>query len=381
MPGGIEIDVMVVDNFIGPSNTLAAITAAADRTINMYEEVVAPGVGKGQTWLRNAPGLEVFASLAGSGVNVELFYQDDRAFAVCGDSFYELFIDGSSTNHGTVATLTGITPTMCSNGTAGHQIFITSGLNGYIFDTVADTLTLIADIDFPQGEAIAGEFMDGYFLVLIYQSRAFQISALEDGTDWDGLDIAERSEGSDNLVAMRRSHREIWFLGSQTGEIWYDNGDPDFPFAPIQGVFLEQGCSNVAVLQRIGNTVMWVTLSQDGSGVVNVADGYTPKRVSTFAIEDMIQGSNSSNLIAWTYQERGHWFYCLHLDGNDTTPVFDLSMGRWDERGTWDEPNQVWHPNRPISHCFGWGKHLVGDRLTGTVYRQSVDIYKQDLAA
>ena len=372
---------MVVENFIGPSNTLAAISAAADRTINMYEELVEPGFsGKGKTWLRNAPGLSVFASIAGSGVSVEMWAQNDRAFAIAGGSFYEVMSDGSSTNHGSVATMTGIVPTMCSNGTAGGQVFITSGLNGYIFNLTTDTLTLIADVDFPQGEALAGEFMDGYFLVLKYQSRAFQISALEDGTSWDGLDIAERSEASDNLVAMRRSHREIWLLGEQTGEVWFDNGDPDFPFAPVQGVFIEQGASSTACLQRIGNTVMWVSMDADGAGIVNMADGYTPSRVSTFAIEDMIQAAGASLCRAWTYQERGHWFYNLHLDGNDTTPVFDLTTGRWDERGTWDEANQVWHPNRPISHAYMFGNHLVGDRQTGTVYLQSVDIYSQDLA-
>jgi len=374
---------MIVENFIGPSNTLAAITASADRTINMYEELVDPGVAKGKTWLAPAPGLAVFSTLGGTGMSVELFYQNARVFAVAGEAFFEIFSDGSNTNYGAVASVSGITPTMCSNGTAGHQVFITSGLNGYIFDINTNVLTLIADTDFPQGSALEGEFMDGYFLVLINESRAFQISALEDGTDWDGLDIAERSEASDNLIAMRRSHREIWFMGNQTGEVWYDNGDPDFPFAPIQGVFIEQG-GKTSTLQRIANSVIWVSLDQDGSRVVNIADGYTPRRVSTFAIEFMLQSATAAtSMKGWTYQERGHWFYNLHIEGrDDTTPVFDLTMGRWAERGLWDEENQQWHPNRPISHCYSSSfiKHLVGDRSTGTVYHQSVDIFTQELA-
>jgi len=182
---------------------------------------------------------------------------------------------------------------------------------------------------------------------------------------------------------MRRSHREIWLMGSQTGEVWYDNGDPDFPFAPIQGVFIEQG-GKTSTLQRIANSVIWVSLDQDGSRIVNIADGYVPQRVSTFAIEFMLQSATSAaSMKGWTYQERGHWFYCLHVEGrDDTTPVFDLTLGRWAERGLWDEGNQQWHPNRPISHCYSsaFKKHLVGDRLTGTVYHQSVDLFTQDLA-
>ncbi len=379
---------MVVENFIGPSNTEAAITAAPDRTINMYEELVDPGFsGKGKTWLRAAPGLSIYSSLGGPGIEVScLFSQNDRTFAVAGDTCYEIYEDGTPVNYGTVATDPRVPVTMCSNGSAGGQIFITSGLNGYIFNLNTNTLTLIADIDFPQGEAVMSEFMDGYFLVAIAESRAFQISALEDGTSWDALDIAERSEASDDLRAIKRSHREIWVLGELTGEVWYDSGDPLFPFAPVQGVFIEIGCWSAFSVQRIGNTVMWLGANDSGMGMVWIADGYTPKRVSTFNIEDMLQVDLPTFYRSWVYQERGHEFYVLKpLDRVDTTPVFDLTMGRWDERGlldptSIDEDTLRWFPNRPVSHCFAYNKHLVGDGLTGTIYEQSVAILGMELA-
>lgn len=371
---------MIIPSFVGPSNTSAALTADADRSINTYVEPIKPGQGKSDAWLRRVPGLSVFASIAGAGVGVEIYAQNDQCWAVVGDQFVQIRFDGSWTAIGTVATSVGIQPTINSNGTAGHQIFITSGLNGYIYDTQTAAFGLIADIDFPQGEALMGAFMDGYFLVLVYQSRKFQISDLYDGTSWDGLDIAERSEASDNLSSMLRSHREIWLYGTQTGEVWYDNGDPDFPFAPVQGVFLEQGTGASFSPRRIGNTTIWLSQDQDGAGIVNMADGYTPTRVSTFALENLMTADNITDCRCWSYQERGHWFYVMHLEGNDTTWVFDLSTGLWHERGTWDEGAEVWHPNRPISHAWVFGKHLVGDRLTGTVYTQSVDLLSQDLA-
>lgn len=374
----------VVPSFIGPSNTAWALNVMADRTINAYEESTEPGNGKAPRVLRKAPGLSVFANTGGSGVNVpDVFAQDGRMWAVSGNNFLELFSDGSWTVYGTVSTLPNIVPTMCSNGTAGHQVFLTSGLNGYIFDTIANTLTLIADIDFPQGEALAGEFMDGYFLVLIYQSRRYQISALFDGTDWDGLDVAERSEGSDNLVDMVRNHREMWFPGSKTGEVWYDNGDPDFPFAPVQGVFLEQGAAASFTMKRVGNTVVWVGTNEQGAGIVWIANGYSPVRISTFPVEDAIQTAGPDGCRAWTYQEDGHEFYVLHCDNNETTWAYDLTLNRWHERAVLEndavEP-WVWSPNRPISHAYCFGKHLVGDRLTGTIYEQSSALLSQDLA-
>ncbi len=377
---------MIVENFIGPSNTLAALTADADQSVNVYEELVEPGTGKGQTWLRSAPGLEIYSSLGGPGMQVDLFWLNDRTFAVAGGTFYEIYEDGTGINYGTVTIDVRFPVTFCGNGSAGDQIFITSGLNGYIFDLGTNTLTLIAATDFPQGRALMGEFMDGYFLVVIFESRAFQISNLEDGTLWDGLDIAERSEAADDLRSITRSHREIWVLGELTGEVWFDSGDPDFPFAPVQGVFIEVGCWSGFTVKRIGNTIMWLGADERGTGMVWIADGYTPKRVSTHYIEDILQADTRTFYRCFVYQERGHEFYVIKpLDRDDTTPVFDITMGRWDDRGVNagldGNGKQLWHPYRPVSHCYAYYKHLVGDGVTGTIYEQSVDIFTQDLAA
>ena len=148
----------------------------------------------------------------------------------------------------------------------------------------------------------------------------------------------------------------------------------------MQGVFLEQGCALNALLRRIGNTVIWATFDTDGTGIVVMANGYTPQRVSTFGVETLL-AQPATNGHAWTYQEVGHWFCSFHMEGrDDATPVFDLTMDRWHERGLWVEADQEWLPNRPISHCFCFGKHLVGDRLTGTVYEQSSTLFDQELA-
>ena len=102
-------------------------------------------------------------------------------------------------------------PSICSNGTAGSQLFITNGDLGYIFDLSANTLTQIVDPGFPS-RARMGEFMDGYFFVLVTETRRFQISALEDGTTWDPLDVAERSEASDDISGIKRNPYLLAYL-------------------------------------------------------------------------------------------------------------------------------------------------------------------------
>lgn len=369
-----------IPGFVGPWNHLLSINADAEETINWMYEPTPPGTSNYRAWMPPTPGLRPWLTIqTASPVTCE-FEQDGRAWAIIGGDFREVFntVPPTSTFYGAVATDSN-PPTICSNGTAGHQLFITAGGNGYIFDTIANTLTLIADPDFPNGTALMGEFMDGYFLVLIANSRAFQISALEDGTSWDALDVGERSEGSDNILGMKRSHREIWFLGSETGEVWYDNGDPDFSFAPIQGVFSEQGTVSGFTMQRLDNTLIWAGKNADGEGVVWRADGYTPKRVSPHAIELYEQIYGFTGVRTWGYQQNGHLFYVTILPAADKSPVYDVAVDSWHMRARWDSTHCVWVPYVPQCHMFAFGKHLVGDRFTGTIYEMSTAFFTEEL--
>ncbi len=368
-----------IPGFLGGTNKLQSINADAEDTINMMYERTPPGISNYPDWMPPTPGLRPFVTISTVSPVTCLFQQDTRAWAIIQTNVYEVIVGVPVVMNliGTVA-VDGNPPTICSNGTAGHQLFITAGGFGYILDTLANTLTLITAMGFPPN-ALMGEFMDGYFIVLQAGSRSFQISALEDGLTWDPLDVAERSEGSDNLQGVLRSHREIWLLGSKTGEVWYDNGDPDFPFAPIQGVFIEQGTVSGFSMQRLDNTIIWTGLNSDGNGIVWRADGYTPKRISTHAIEDYIQLAQFAGLRTWGYQQNGHLFYVMVLPNADKSPVYDVATDRWHMRAPWDSTHCVWLPYRAQCHMFLSPRHLVGDRFTGTIYEMSTAFFDEEL--
>ncbi len=359
---------------VGPTNTLLSPNADVEETINFYVEATAPGTGKVPAYLVGTPGLAKWLVLADSPVRGE-FEQDGRAFVVAGTSFFEIFTNQTATFYGSVASDANLA-TFASNGSAGHQLAITSGGLFYIFDLIANTLTVETTGVEP---VTMVEFMDGYFLVNKTDSRTFAFSALEDGTSWDPLDVDERSEASDNIVAMVRSHRELWFLGSQTTEVWYDQGDALNPFAPIQGVFIEQGAVAAFPVQRIDNSINWVGVNSDGSGVVWKANGYTPQRLSDHAVELAMQMYGFAGARAWVYQEDGHLFYVLLLPDAPWAFVYDVSSGLWCKRATWDSTHCVWLPPRAQCHAFAFGLHLVGDRLTGAIYQQSLSIFTEEL--
>ncbi len=364
---------MEIPGFVGPSNVLSVPMADVERTINFFTEHGQPGNSKTPAYLRGTPGIVPFVACGDTPIR-GLFSQDDRCFAVAGARFVELDADGLLTDYGAVVD-DGLPASMASNGSAGSQVLIISGGFGYIFDLDLNTLGTALPADFPANAKMCA-FMDGYFLVLIADTRRFQISGLEDGTAWDGLDVAERSEGSDNIVSMIRNHREIWFLGSQTSEVWYDNGDVLFPFAPIQGVFVETGSAAPFSAVRADNTIVWLDRDERGHGIVRKANGYIAERISTYAVEKALQSSGDLSVaVGFAEQGQGHLFYWLYVPDLTTTWVYDVAEGLWHERALWNSTDCVWEPHVATTYCFAFGKQLVGDRQSDTVYELTLTAY------
>ncbi len=246
---------MRFDGFCGGSATERSPTINLERTVNWYPAAADSGMPKTPIYNPHTPGLRPFVVLTDGPIRA-LFFEDGRCFAVGGSSFVEVLGSQTFIRWGGVAT-DGYAASISTNGTAGHQLFITSGGHGYIFDTLANTLTEIADPEFIQPAAM-GVFVDGYFVSLVRGTRKFQLSDLEDGTSWSGLDQAEVSQSSDNLISMTVHRRELWLAGSKTTEIWADIGSNSFPFAPIPGAMLWQGVMSPSATAELDNDLFWV---------------------------------------------------------------------------------------------------------------------------
>jgi hypothetical protein len=138
----------------------------------------------------------------------------------------------------------------------------------------------------------------------------------------------------------------LWIFGQKTTEIWYNAGDPLFPFARVPGATLNLGCLAPESVVKFSNTIMWLGADANGFVQVYLTNGTNPQRVSNFAIENAICGittgapaGNMDSLplaTAYAYQEAGHTFYCLNiLDisyGFINQYVYDLTTGMWHER-------------------------------------------------
>lgn len=371
---------MKYPGFCGGSDTRWSANVNDERTVNLYPELQTANA-KSRIALFACPCASIFARLPDSPVRA-IFFQDGRCFTVAGEMFAEVFRNGTYNDQGRVA-LDQNPVTISTNGTAGHQLFIVSAGLGYIFDLLANTLNPITDANFPT-RATMGTFIDGYFIVLKEDSITFQISSLEDGISWDGLDVGQVSESSNKIRSMIASHRELWLFGSKTTEVWANSGNASFPFQPLSGTFIEQGCIAPYSPVNLDNSILWLGGDTQGSGVVYRADGYTPKRVSTPSVELALQSyPQLDDTIGWSYQQNGHLFYVLYIPTADTSWVYDATMPpelAWHERAIWSIDYMRWLPYRGRCHAFAFNQHLIGDRSSGTLYELRTDIFQDDWA-
>lgn len=365
----------VIPGFLGPSQLARARSVVRERTINLYPEVHETGTTKSNLWLNRIPAYIPYVILDPGPIRA-IFWENGRGFAVSGGYFYEFFANQTCIVRGQVAT-NSKAASICSNGLNGFQLFVVSGGYGYIFNLVTNTFTQITATAFPF-PALWGEFVNAYFVVL--SSDRFQISNVSDGLLWDGLDVAQMSQTSDLKVAMRASHTELWFWGGKRTEVWSLTLASRFPFTPNQATPIDHGIDAPDSPVLIDNTVIWVGRDEKGHGIVYKAAGYTPQRISNFALEDVLNRlPRIDDAVGWAESIQGHLNYHLYLPQAETQWVYDAATNLWHEEAILDAKGLTWKPHIGRCHAYGFGKHLVGDRLSGCIYSMELDRHKNQL--
>jgi hypothetical protein len=355
--------------FVGGAYTSQSPIADDEQLMNWYVEVMeSPGAVTRAT-LYPTPGFSAFSATDSSGGRA-MFALNGRCFAIVNVTLYEITSDGTATVRGTVAT-DGFPATICGNGDAGEELFITSGDVGYVYDLSADTLSTVV----ASGSAMGG-MLDGYFVSLNPATSQFRISDLNDGTTWDVTQFAARSIAPDSWTSMVvTSYGQIWLFGSQTSEVWYNAGTAPFPFVPDPSGLIPYGCAARFSAKEAIDRVVWLATSASGGFQVVEARGFTPTRISTHAVEYAIsQYSDVSDALADVYESQGHLFYVLTFPTAQVTWCYDFTTRLWHERGSWDASTSTWKALRTMFGCTAFNKRLVADRQGGSIYTQSITL-------
>lgn len=371
-------------NFCGPTNPTRGISFDLQRCINMYPEKGLPS-SRGEYMLVQRPGLQTYETLAASPVRA-LWAGLTRLFAVSGTHFYELNNTGGIvTDYGAIPGSSGVGPaTIVQNGgSASFQLVVWDSSVNQLFTPSAGS------IGTSKFNATWQEYLDGFSVAIATgaslqnagQPNQINVSAFGDPTNWTPAAgstqaFVIRTGASDLCTGLVVLQGLLWIFGQKSVEIWYDAGNSPFPFARYQGATINLGLASPASLVKFYNTLMWLGGDDRGYVQVYMAQGMSPVRVSTPAVESIIEQIGPSQIaIAWAYgyQEDGHTFYVLNFPVSgygsvSNTLVYDITEGLWHERSSAQVPTC----SATVPGFTATNAHFVGDMLSGKVMYQSL---------
>ena len=380
----------------------SALQFDTQRCVNMFPVGTEVDNGKSTAKLKNTPGIKIFSTEAVKAGGDMVVYgmhvtSEGRLFAASIVDNYGTFrfvlsewlVDGSKVDRGGIA-MSGSpdveTVKIADNGTV---INFVTGYESYFYNLDTDTLTEITDPDYP-ASVFDVAYKDTYFVWLDSDTNRFYISSSNatDPTDCiNALDFGTVESNPDDLAGIIGIGNEVAIFGTRTIEFFYNSGNVDFPFSRNSGVTQEIGTTSIRSISKINNEVYFLGNNDAGYGIVYRMNGYQPQRISTHAIEIQLRKSDDlSDVIAFTYQDEGSYFYCLSVIDIDKTFCYDSSSGLWHERLQLDGVNEVRYP--VIYQAFAFNKNIIANNETPTdelgnglqvLYEFDNNYYKDDV--
>lgn len=259
---------------------------------------------------------------------------------------------------------TRVTPVSMKDN--GDTVVIVDGTpNGFKIDLVTNVMTAYGDPNFLGSNAV--DYLDGFFIFNQPNTRNFYTSLLNT-TAIDPTYVAAKAGAPDPLVRAVCINRQIWLVGTKTGEVWADVGLPTFPFQIVPGAFVQIGTIAIWSMATHDNTIAFVAQDNEGKSTIVLASGYSVEKISTPAIgAALAKYSTLNDAVGFFYKQSDHIFYQVSFPTADKTWVYDLTTKKWHER-SWLDENGLEHRHRAQFGAYAYEQNVVGDWKNGTLY-------------
>ena len=350
--------------------------------INLFPEIEGD-TSKEKMILQSTPGLKLFADFSSVNKPNRGIYTTStgRMFAVCFNGLYEILSSGKTKYIGAIYSISG----MCSMSDNGQQLIIVDGDSGYIYDLITGKLQQITADGFPNGTThviyLDNRFIAGrpgtdqfFWSHLLFDSSSGAIDL--GGLAWDALDFTPADSSPDKIMAITKANGQIWIIGEQSTEVWWDVGGADQPYERINSANIDIGTAARFSVASSGSTIFWLGSNRQGNNTVIMTNGFQPVEISTHAIEYILSTIDyKEDAIGYCYQQEGHAFYVLNFVVGNRTLVYDQATKLWHERSRWNQITSTHQHHRAVSHCLFNGVNHVGDGTNGNIYEYSLDTF------
>jgi hypothetical protein len=365
---------------LGGAQSARGIIANAQRCVNLYPERNPQGSPVPFTYSQRPGWRKVTQGPVAAPVRGLYEASNGQDFAVIGQTVYTVAGDGSW-DLAPIGQLTAVSNNPVSMTDNRSQVLLVDGsATGYTITLGSNAFAPLVDPTGLFNGADRVDYLDTFVLSNVINSNQF-VSSLSNELTYDPTYVAATTGGANTLKSLIVNHRYLYLLGTEKTEMWYDAGNPGFPFAEFAGVYFEQGCLAPYSVAAQDISVYWLGRNRQGVGMVFRLRGAQVERVSNHALEYAIRQARLAHhiedAIGYTYQLDGHVFYVLVFPSADQTWVFDEATQEW-HQSVWQDPAGVWHRDR--TNCFALlqSELVVGDWENGSLYILDPTKYDDD---
>lgn len=283
---------------------------------------------------------------------------------------------------GTAYTLAASTATPSGATLVLGTVFPGIGYTFTLGSLSASAVTQMVDAAWTGADRV--DFIDTFILWNMPGTRNFGSTLSNDILPLDATYIAGKTSWPDFIVGLVVCQEQIFLMGTQKSEIWYNAGGAAFPFARQPGTSIQHGCVAKFSLVTSDLDVFWLSSDLQGKGVVLRCRGSDVKRVSNFALEYQISlMSDITDAVAYTFLQAGHLFYVLSFPTGNQTWVFDSSVAdpelAWSQRA-WTDLNGGLNRDRGAFGAVFYGYNVCLDWENGTLYKQDPTVFTDTIS-
>jgi hypothetical protein len=307
------------------------------RRLNCYLEVREDG-DKSSIVCYGTPGMRfafnAFSPLAGPARG--LIGTPTALYEVCGNQVRLLSASGQTLSLGTIGSVNGLV----GLGLNPTQLMIVDGSAGYVFTPTTGAIAIVGGA-FPNGAQTLTQ-CNGFFACELPGSNEFFVSALNDGTAWNGLSFGTAVQAPDGILAVDSLGGILIPFSSGHVEFWQNVGANPEPFQYIQNSASMIGLAAVNARIHCGDSIYYLART-NGGGFQNAAGsfqiarirGYSVQPVSTTDIDNILQTMAATSTIAdctgFSYQVDKHVFAQFNFPTANRSLLLDTTTGFWSE--------------------------------------------------
>lgn len=152
-----------------------------------------------------------------------------------------------------------------------------------------------------------------------------------------------------NLIVFGPKSVEFWQRGSAEYETWTRTS---YTFNK------EIGLDAPTSVSSVNNTVFFVSNGMNSGRAVFAINDTNFSKVSETWLDNVLDGTNTDNIIGFSYSRSNHAFYCIYVPKINKTYCYDLTTKEWSERSSrdfatgqdlaWNLIYPVWFDNKTV---------------------------------